>query len=197
MTRLICTIAAIVGLAGASTARAQGTDYLAFYSDVNGTTCFLNYTDLGVATVYIFQTGPVRSSAIQFSAITPACWVGATWLGDIVPSPFLPLGSSQDPVMGLSVATAGCKDLPIYIGSINHLVTDPSANCCVYAPGPVQAAEIPGTLQYVDCTNPWPDWPIRPLQPVGLTINRTPECPCELPLSTNESTWGQVKALYR
>jgi len=181
----------------ASQSRAQVTDYLRFYSDVNGTTCFLNYTDLGVATVHIFQTGPVRSSAIQFSAIAPACWTGATWLGDVVSSEWLSLGSSQDPLYGLSVATSGCQDLPIYIGSINHLVTDASVECCLYAPGPIDDAETPGTLQYVDCTNPWPNWPIRPLQPAGLVVNQKPSCHCEQPLSTSATTWGRVKALYR
>ncbi len=198
MKRLAIVVVGLACLGLAPRANAQATDYLRFYSDVAGTTCFLNYTDIGVATVHIFQTGPVRSAALQFSAIAPACWSGATWLGDAVNGAWLSLGSSQDPVYGLSVATSGCQDLPLYVGSINHLVTDLSVECCEYAPGPIEDARVPGTLQYVDCTNPSShNWVIRPLQPVGLTVNSNPSCPCEQPLAATTTTWGRVKALYR
>lgn len=201
MVRLICAIVTVLGLMGAATTARSG-NFLRFHSDPAGSTCFLNYTDLGVATVHVFLTGTTPSSAVQFTALVPACWSGATWLGDVVSPPFLTIGDSQEPVFGISVALGGCKDMPMYIGSVNFLVSDLSAECCEFAPGPADIVQPGGApplriVATVDCTNPFPDWVIREAQPVGLVVNSNPSCPCELPLSVTESTWGQIKALYR
>lgn len=198
MKSLLFIVVTVIGLGTVSTASAQG-NYLSFHSDAAGSSCFLNYTDLGVATTHVIFTGSLPSSAIQFSAVTSACWSGATWLGDVIDPAFLSLGSSQDPMFGISVAFTACLQPPIYVGTINHLVTDVSAECCSYGPGPATVL-MPGDdlviIATVDCTDGG-FGVIRSVAPSGLVVNGNPSCPCEQPLAATTTTWGQVKALYR
>jgi hypothetical protein len=200
MIRQLSIFAVLVGFSLiASNAHAQGAvNHLRFYSDPAGTSCDLAYDEPGIVTVHVIHTGPAPSAAVQFSAIVPECWTGATWLNDEVDPPFLMLGNTQDPFSGLSIATNGCKQLPLYVGRINVFVADASAHCCPYEPGPIEVAEQEGTLQYVDCTLPdFEDWVIRPMAPVGLVVNPDDACKCTNPVPTHETTWGKIKSLYR
>ncbi|HXV13019.1 MAG TPA: hypothetical protein VEC56_02320 [Candidatus Krumholzibacteria bacterium] len=202
MTRMLWAVlvsGSVLGLSGSTFA--QSNNFLRFVSEPGGSTCSLNYSEPGVVMIHVILDGTAPSSAVQFSAVTPECWTGATWLCDRVDLPFLSLGNTQDPVNGISVAVNGCKEMPVYIGTIHHQVTDLSASCCAYAPGPAEVQTPAGPLNIlatVDCTIPYfMEWVIRPVEPVGITVNAGASCPCELALSTSETTWGRVKALYR
>ncbi len=182
-------------------ARAQAVNSLKFFADPSGTMCSLNYTKDGIVSTHVFITGGAPSHAIQFSAVTPACWTGGVWVGDDFPGPFLKDGHTQDPVDGLLIAFNQCYQMPFRVGSIYHHVVDLSASCCPYSPGPVDVCEGVECIRIivtVDCTSPdEDDWVVREMQGVGLVVNANPSCPCDLPVAAVSSTWGRVKALYR
>lgn len=172
-----------------SNAHAQGAvNALRFYSDPLGTSCDLTYDKIGIVSVHMIHTGGTGSTGIQLGAITPDCWTGAIFMDDVILPPYVKLGNTQDPVTGLLVAFAGCKQLPIHVGTIDHFVTDLSARCCAYEPGPVQDAP----LQFADC-----QFNVHPMGGAGLVVNPDETCPCLNPIPVAETTWGKVKALYR
>lgn len=182
---------------------AQFTNSLKFFSDEAGTSCSLNYTSAGVVSTHVLMTGGRWSAAIQFSAVTPACWTGAVWVGDDFPGPFIREGSTQD-IDGLALAI-GCQSMPFHAGVIYHYVSDVSASCCPYAPGPAYPVLLNGILvkriiATIGCEPGVPlivDSVASEMQGVGLTVNANATCPCDLPVATAATTWGRVKALYR
>lgn len=161
---------------------------IALFADAEMAGCEL--TDLsppGVRSVHMFHLGSLPATASQFAAPKPACWTGATWLGDQIEPPFLVLGTSQDDI---SIAYTHCLDPPIYLGRINYLGTGMDVECCVY---PVVPASGYTDIVSVDC-----DYQTVLTEPgASVTINPTPECPCDdAPVSVEETTWGRIKAMY-
>jgi len=188
---------AVVSLLFASTA-AQAENALKFFADAAGTDCSLDYTTAGLVSTHVIVTGTTPSAAIQFSAVTPECWTGVLWIGDNFATPGIRLGSTQDPGLGLQVTFGGCEPMPFYAGYISHFVTDVSASCCPYMPGPADIRPLVRIIATAECTvYPLTILGIAEMQGVGLVVNPTRECPCELPVPAAESTWGRVKALYR
>ena len=165
----------------AGSANAQSTK-IELSADVNRTSCEL-VDQGGFFTIYVFQTGSFQSTAVRFKAAKPACWLGATWVGDS--STYVSLGNSQT---DWSVAYGACKTLPVLVGQINYQAAGASLPCCeavVTAP--------PIEFVYTDCS--FAEHPLVPGQKV--VINPDQSCPCNLPLATEQSTWGRVKSLYR
>lgn len=177
-----------------SVAHAQEQRVLRFFADPAGTNCEIVNTQSEIVTIHMLLTGDgSTANTVTFSAPTPACWTGAVWLGDDVNPSYLWLGTTHDPAAGLTVTFIGCKNLPIYLGSMTFEASG-SEPCCYYDILPGLPATV-NQLRIIDCDG---DPVVIPA--VGVTINPDAGCPCgssELPVAVEETTWGRVKALYR
>lgn len=143
----------------------------------------------GLVQVHMFLTGSDPTSAVTFGAYIPACWNGATWLGDVLSEPWLVLGSTQDPY-GIVIAFTECRSLPIYLGYMN-VYGVPASSCCELTAGGTSNGFYE-TPVGVRC-----DFVEVPASGGRVLINANSSCPCDQPLATEQSTWGRVKSLYR
>ena len=173
-------VLAITTLAAAN-AKAQSTK-IELYADANRTTCELVDQGTTLQTIYVFQTGSFQSTGVRFRVTKPACWTGATWVGDM--TPFVALGNSQT---DWSVAYGVCKTLPVLIGQINFFATGASQPCCELLAQPATQ------FVYTNCS--FGEYPLVAGQKV--VVNATDACRCQSPLATEPTTWGRVKSLYR
>lgn len=143
----------------------------------------------GLVDVHVFLTGGGSSTGMVMGLAIPACWSGATWLGDVAAEPWLQLGDSQHTV-GWNLAFGECRALPLYIGHISFAGV-PSSPCCEVVVTP--ASPGPSGMQgAVDCT-----FDAYVAVPGRVLLNATSSCPCDQPLASEQSTWGRVKSLYR
>lgn len=180
---------ALVGLLlCVSTPRAE--DRIEFYADAAMSTCVVSDV-AGLVQVHMFHTGSLPAKAVYFAALTPACWAGATWLGDVIVAPWLPAFSNTHSSDGLVVTYQACVQPPIYLGYMNFVTSGQALSCCEYHANAPSGS--PPEIAVVNCDNE--TYRIALTRPA--IINGNSDCPCELPLSTNETTWGRVKALYR
>jgi hypothetical protein len=185
--------AALLMCAAVSTAaQAQDPRHLAFFADEAGTQCEVVNTRSEIVTINMFLYGWGRgASAVTFYAPTPACWTDALWLGDAINENYLWLGSTHDSHAGLTVAFGGCKDLPLYLGSMSFAASG-SQPCCHYDVLPGLPATV-NQLRIVDC-----DYNPVVIPYTSVTINPNAACPCGMgPVATEETSWSRLKALYR
>ena len=177
----------------ATTAKAQ--DRIDLFSDQAGTQCSL-IDDGGLKAVYVFVSGPNGAIAIQFAAPRPACWLGATWVGDGFPGPRGPIGNTQTGIQ-LPLFAPGigeCKTPPVLACIMYFVTTGASQPCCDLVVLPTTSYPIePYGLEYLDCS-----FGVHPaLAGHKVVINPDASCPCQLPVATEPTSWGRVKALYR
>jgi hypothetical protein len=165
---------------------AAHSDTIGLYNDTAGLSC--NLTDIyGLKGVYVVHWTSGNVTASAFSAPKPSCWTNATWLSDTDPWGWP--GSSQT---GKWCCYGSCitGTRALYLMSINYFVQGTSPACC----------------EYPLLRNPYEEWD-RPIvadcdgntfSVPGLvaTINGNATCPCGYPVPVEETTWGQVKALY-
>jgi hypothetical protein len=183
MRALLVSLALMFGATMASAQ--QGS--IGIYSDTVGVDCNLLDVSPGLTAYYVVHTNTVGSTACRFVAAKPACMT-ATYLGDAHPF-LMTIGNSQTSV---SVAYKGCRVGPIHILTINYFTSGTTPACCWY---PVTCDPLGtngcagGLLDTVDCE--YHD----AVSTAGFgVINADQSCQCGVP--AEESTWGQVKALY-
>jgi len=180
---LLLTLALTVCAAGASMA-----DHIGIYADAAGVDCFDNTLAFPPTTnpVYIVHkfNGGTGSTASQFKVNdTTGLFNGGA------STSYLLIGAFTT---GASVAYGGCLGGDIVVGQINYLwfgapltcgalqiVADPTA-----VPDPV--------LTTVDC-----NFTLKPTTGGSFFFNQNGTCPCQDPNATSQSTWGNVKSLYR
>jgi hypothetical protein len=178
---------AVVGLFAASLAFAQtGLGSVGIFGDPMGTNCnLLDQGGPGVKLYYVVHVLTTGASASQYMAKVPACMTGtgAMYLADTNPFP-VTLGNSQT---GVAVAYGGCRVGPINTQIIQVFGMGLTPPCCRwYVVGdPVVSPQV----QVSDCN--FVVWPATGGQGV---INPDGSCQCSIP--TQDTTWGQVKALY-
>jgi hypothetical protein len=70
-------------------------------------------------------------------------------------------------------------------------VTEPVDACCAYGPTAPDNWPVPYLIM---CNSLGGN---LALTPKPVIMNANPSCRCDLPLATQPTTWGGVKALYR
>jgi hypothetical protein len=192
-----CVLAVLLFSCVAGRALGQA-ERITLFADAAGTDCSITDVAAGTVDVHMFHTGSGRRGASHFIAPKPPCWEGAVWIGDAIPLTFLYLGDTQTDfvVAYQNGVPCGTNELPLHIGMIRYLVAGTGQPCCEYPILPAPTAEIPGSVVTVDCDPP-PFGEIIAIAAGKVTINETPNCLCDPPLSVETSTWGRVKALYR
>jgi hypothetical protein len=180
----------LLSFACASPVLAQ--DRIEFYADRSMNSCFIaEPISPPIVQVHIFINGPVGATGVRFTAAKPACWVGATWLGDALVPGAINVSNSQ---YDWSIAFGGCTvpNEPSYIGAISYLISNQALPCCVVSAYPSDPMQF---FMFTDC-----DFGEHPLEPTkSVVVNPDESCGCQngIKLAVAATTWGKLKALYR
>lgn len=177
---------AVVGLTAASLAFAQAGS-VGMFADPGGMNCnLLDSGGAGVKLYYVVHVNTTGATASQYSAPVPACMLGtgAIYLADTNPHA-VTLGNSQT---GVAVAYGACLTGPIHTQTIQVFAMGITPPCCYW---PVTGdPNLPsGLIEGADCSYVT----FYPTGGVGI-INSQPNCDCNIP--AEDTTWGQLKALY-
>jgi hypothetical protein len=170
----------------ASLAMAQTGGHIGLYSDTPGySDCNLNEALYANNTVYVVHTTAAEGNTSQF--MVTKTW--AALAGAVSYFSNLTLG---DIFTGITITYVGCKPLPHALASITSIPLAATPACTVaftVVPDPVL---VSGQIEVIDCSN-------NVLTATGgfLTVNGNGlDCPCVI-VSTEESSWSQIKALYQ
>lgn len=197
--KTIC-LAALLVVSFSSVSLGQANHRLEFYADEALSSCELAMNTPGLVKVHMVMTGPGIFRGISFKAPKPACMTNVIFVADVWHQQLAIVGNTQTGVDAVFI----CGPMPRYLGWIWYSVAGSVSTCCPYAPEPGSASgfiAFPGYLHAIlvpACTEP----DIYHTQSVlattkGLVVNPNEMCRCDLPVATQPSTWGAVKALYR
>jgi hypothetical protein len=138
-----------------------------------------------IVQIHVFVTGPVATTGVRFRVPKPACWVGATWLGDAIQPGMGAIGTSQT---DWSVAFGACAPTPAYIGAVSYLISGQALPCCEVLVLPA------GQFVFTDCA--FREFALA--EGTRVIVNPNGSCTCQnLTLAVQPTTWGRVKSLYR
>lgn len=171
MRRLLFVAMSLLA-AVAATASAQRDDRIELFTDAQMSTCGLEDNGFVIQSVYVFHTGSGLATASEFAVPKPACWVGATYLGDQLNPSLLAIGNSQT---DLSIAYGGCMGLPLYLGRIDYFTTGTAPACCEYLAQAGSRASPPAIL-VADCG--YEEHVVSGGS--GVMINPDADCPCDV-----------------
>ena len=179
MKKVVFLTVALVFAASMAFAQAGS---VGIFGDPAGTDCNLPDAIPGLTPYYVVHVNAV-ATASQFSAPAPACLL-ASYLSDTSVFP-VTIGSSQT---GVAIGYGSCQAGNIHVLTINYFTQGLTAPCCYYEilPDPVIASE---KIEVVLCDNSL----VYASGGVGI-VNSDGSCLCDV--ATEDSTWGQVKALY-
>jgi len=169
----------LVLVLGATVAFAQNGS-IGIFADNAGASCSLPAT--GLVTYYFVHVNAIGATGSQWAAPKPACLTG-TRITDIAVFAVV-LGNTE---VGITVGYGLCKVGTFHIESVLYNATS-ATDCCYFSviPDPNLTS---GKIEIPDCL-------------FNLTygtggqgiLNSNPTCNCNVP--TEDTTWGQVKALY-
>ena len=163
---------------------------IGIFGENTGTNCAVTDAVPGLLNVYVVQVGTAGSAACQYKAAKPSCFP-ATYLSDS--SPFsVVIGSSQT---GVSIGYGSCRVGAVHVQTIAFFATGTTPACCLYTLGcdPLSSTDACalGWVDIVDCTQS----PAYAKPQIGV-INPNGTCACVDIVAEQESSWGQIKALY-
>lgn len=167
---------------------AYASDRIEFYADESALSCNIVDSTPRLVRVHMFHTGSLPARSVNFSAFTPACWAGATWLGDVLVPEFTKLNSTHS--LGIIVQFGGCIEPPGYLGYMNFAAYGQALSCCEYAPAPYTGT---ATMRATNCDG----FTFRTATGRGVIINGNATCSCDSPVPVAETTWGKIKSMYR
>jgi hypothetical protein len=179
---------ALFVLCFASLAFAQLPGAVGLFADQAGTACELVDAP-GIAYVYVVHNWTDGATASEFKVYFPASCM--THLADNSPFSL----KSGNFLNGTSISYQSCLTGPIYLGS---MLFNAAALCppCTYMkvgenPNSLPAP-LPGEVYVVDCNTTNPGL----MKGTGgeLIIRPDETCHCDVP--AEDTTWGQVKALF-
>jgi hypothetical protein len=146
-----------------------------------------NFIDVGgLITVYVLVTHSIEgTTAAQWRMELPSAWI---MLGQT--SPFQTV--IGDALTGVSIAYGQCLTGYFLILTVNFFGNNGSPPCSYISIVPDPSAPS-GNIEIVDCQSP----PVKQeFSRLGQgLVNRDGTCNCTIPVQ--ETTWGQVKALYQ
>ena len=155
------------------------------FADPLGLNCnVLDGPPMGLKQYFVVHVYTTGATAVQYRAKLPLCMTatGAMWLSDT--NMFaVTVGNSQ---IGVAVAYGNCLVGPIHTQIISVFAMGMTPACCRWIVDPDPAV---GQITGADCM-------FQVIYPSGgqAMINPTTGCQCSIP--NEDTTWGQVKALY-
>jgi hypothetical protein len=178
------SLIALFALVHAAPALAQ--DRIELWADRNMSTCSISEpVSPPIVQIHVFVTGSMSVTGVRFTAPKPACWVGATWLGDAVQQG-LAAGQSQG---DWSVAFGACVPTPFYIGAISYLISGQAQPCCLVDALP--------SVEFVFTGCDFGEHALGESKSVMVNPNETCGCQVATTTAVEATSWGRVKALYR
>jgi len=192
MTRVL--LLALLLLSICDVTQSQAASRITLTGDAQGLECSISDVSPGYVEVHIWAHD-ADLLAIQFAAPAPDCWKGATWVADHVPVGIY-IGNSQDYLgSGLSVAFGVCVESPVYVGSISFNVQGRGGNCCEFPVLKAQNDGYPGIEGpiVVTCADPNHVAAVT----ASAFVNPTAQCACTASVPADDTTWGQIKAMYQ
>jgi hypothetical protein len=162
------------------------------YSDAGLSDCTLADTGPQIADVYVVHKIEGSSAAfdgaigIMFRLAHSPGFTG-TWLEDIIPAGMGAAGTSQS---GISIGYSTCSYTYVVVLHARYQMQGTSSLCSF-----VEAVPRPSFSSIITSTCFFGD----ELRVDGgrLLVNADQSCPCEVPVGTESSTWGRIKAMYR
>jgi hypothetical protein len=167
-------------------------DRIELYADRNAASCtIVEPISPPIVQVHIFITGPMGATGVRFTAEKPACWVGATWLGDALIPGAVNVSNSQ---YDWSIAFGGCTDpsVPNYIGAISYQISNQALPCCIVTALPSVPMDY---FMFTDCN--YGEHALEPTKSIVVNPNESCGCQSAIKLAVAPSTWGHIKSLYR
>jgi len=140
----------------------------------------------GLVSVYLVQRGTGGSTAVQFAAPVPGCFTGQ-WLSDTAVWP-VSVGNSQ---VGVGVGFGTCQTGDVHVLTVNIFAQGTTPTCCGWGVVP-DPREEPPVLVYTDC-----DFELLPILGQPGVINGDATCTCSSLTAVEDTSWGQIKALYQ
>jgi hypothetical protein len=161
---------------------------IGIFSDAGASLCNLYDTGPALLTVYVFHVGAIGATASQFKVEWDPNTFTATKVGENY-NFTLTLGSFQ---YGISFAYQTCLSGTFALGDISFFGSGTSQTCALIQVVPDPAAIPAGSIWTVDCT--LPNGNLVAVNGGAIRVNPDPTCECTTP--AQESSWGQIKALY-
>ena len=161
------------------------------YSDGALSQCTLTDTGPGVGDIYVFHrmselTILDGTVGIMFRLGSSAGFTG-TWLEDIIPSGLLASGTSQS---GIIVGDGCWHDTDVIVLHARYQMLGTSQSCSF-----IEVLPRPGYPWIETVTCGFGDF--LPVDGDRIQVNPDASCPCEIPVATESTTWGRIKAIYR
>ena len=172
----------IAMLCVASLVFAQGGS-IGIFGDVGGTDCNMFDNVPGLANYYVVHVNTPGATASQFAAPTPSCLL-ATFLSSSSPFP-VAIGNI---LTGIAIGYGACFTGPIHVATVQYFAQGLTGPCCYYPIVP-DFAIASGQIEVVDCVENL----VFATGGIGI-VNPDGSCQCNVP--TQDTTWGQMKALY-
>jgi hypothetical protein len=165
-------------------------DRIELYSDEALSECALADASRGIGDVYAVHhiEDPVGARALYFRLVSSPGFSG-TWLEDIVRAPaWATIGTSQT---GFAIQyPSPCPTTSILVLQARYQLFGTSSPCSF-----VEAVPWNG----ICCIVTLSCWTTAeyPVDGDRIHVNLDASCPCGVPVATEPTTWGRVKALYR
>ena len=186
---MMLLIASLVCCAGTAVAGGK----IALYADASRESCELIETFPTVVQLHLFYEGDFGAQSVLFVAPTPSCWHDTVWLADVIFDPYLAgLGDTHDGASGTLINLRGCRTGPIYLGYMSFQTMGRGESCCTYYITGSEQTPEPGVI---DCANNF-----VAVETGALVVKPTGACRCvegNIVVAVEETTWGQIKSLYR
>lgn len=159
-----------------------GFSRLQVYADPSLTQCTLTDTSPRIAHIYVAATSYECGTGVRFRVAESAGFTGV-WVSEV--SPYVPVGNSRtDVAMGFGFALTG----QITLLDMTYQLIGTSV-CSTISIAPPQGFSVPICTGCI-----FIELPCTTGEPLHVNCDGSFNCN---PLTTESSTWGRVKALYR
>jgi len=182
MKKFVLTVVALCLAAAPASAQIES---IGIYEDQTALDCEIADTAPGLKNIYIVHTNSAGTQASQWKLNNDPGMTMA-FLSGTVFAPFLLIGSAT---AGASVAYTDCRTGTFPIMTVSYFASGTSTACSKFFLTPDTTADPP-VLGIVDC-----GFNLLAFPPGVGVVNANGSCPCDV--STAQSTWGNVKALYK
>jgi hypothetical protein len=175
----------------ASTAFGQA-GFIGLWSDAGASNCFADASIFGIVTIYVIHMNTPGASGAQFLVVDDAGLAPTFWLSDSYTAGVFNIANSH---AGLALSYNACVVSPFQSMVMSYFAQSTTTPCVKTEVIPDPAAAS-GNIDIPDCTAPIP----VKLKGGGSILywngNNT-DCPCGPVVGVEETSWGQIKSLYR
>lgn len=159
------------------------TDVIGLYSDQSYNDCTLSDGSARMVSVYVVHESSMGGMASQFR-LSAGSGANLSYVGETTPYTIV-VGNTQS---GITVGYGTCQRGDVLVVTVNYFASGTSSACSYIrvVPDPISAN---GTIEIVDCS-------FYASEGIGSKLVINPDGTCECGLSSEETSWGRIKAQY-